>query len=43
MILKVPTRAPRFHLRDASFGKDGLVDGLDQSAWDKIRDLSYER
>jgi hypothetical protein len=41
-VLAKQARAPRFRLRDASFGKDGLVDGLEETDWDKIRDLSYE-
>jgi hypothetical protein len=41
-VLERQARAPRFRLRDASFGKDGLVEGLDETEWDKIRDLSYE-
>jgi hypothetical protein len=41
-VLERQARAPRFRLRDASFGKDGLVEGLDETDWDKIRDLSYE-
>jgi hypothetical protein len=35
-------RAPRFQLRDASFGKGGLVEGLDETDWDRLRELSYE-
>ena len=35
-------RTPRFRLRDASYGKGGLVEGLDETDWDKIRDISYE-
>jgi hypothetical protein len=31
-----------FRLRDASFGQEGLVDGLTDGDWDRIRDLSYE-
>ena len=31
-----------FRLRDASFGKDGLAEGLTESDWDRIRDLAYE-
>ena len=41
-VLDKQARAPRFRLRDASFGKGGLVDGLDETDWEKIRDLSYE-
>jgi hypothetical protein len=35
-------RAPKFRLRDASHGKGGLVEGLDETEWDRIRDLAYE-
>jgi diguanylate cyclase (GGDEF)-like protein len=35
-------RAPKFRLRDASYGKGGLVEGLDETDWDRIRDLAYE-
>ncbi len=31
-----------FRLRDASFGEGGLVEGLDETEWDRIRDLSYD-
>jgi hypothetical protein len=41
-VLDKQARAPRFRLRDASFGKGGLVAGLDETDWEKIRDLSYE-
>ena len=34
-------RAP-FRLQDASFGEGGLTDGLDETDWDRIRDLAYE-
>jgi hypothetical protein len=32
----------RFRLRDASFGEGGLADGLDETDWNRIRDLAYE-
>ena len=35
-------RGPKFRLRDASYGKGGLVEGLDETEWDRIRDLAYE-
>jgi hypothetical protein len=31
-----------FVLRDASYGEGGLADGLDETDWDRIRDLAYE-
>ncbi|HZL19908.1 MAG TPA: DUF2191 domain-containing protein [Polyangia bacterium] len=34
-------RAP-FALRDASYGEGGLAEGLDETDWDRIRELSYE-
>jgi hypothetical protein len=34
-------RAP-FRLHDASYGEGGLADGLDETDWDRIRDLAYE-
>jgi hypothetical protein len=34
-------RAP-FRLRDASYGLGGLIDGLDETDWDRIRDLAYD-
>jgi hypothetical protein len=40
--LREAARKPRFRLRDGSWGHGGLVDGLDESDWDRIRDLSYE-
>ena len=44
-VLDKQVRAPRFQLRDASYGqdgKDGLVEGLEETDWDRIRDLAYE-
>jgi hypothetical protein len=41
-VLDKETRGPRFRLRDVSYGKGGLVEGLDETDWDRIRDLSYE-
>ena len=35
-------RHARFRLRDASFGEGGLAEGLDETDWERIRDLSYE-
>lgn len=35
-------RAGGFHLRDASFRGEGLQPGVDEGAWDKIRELAYE-
>ena len=35
-------RAPKFQLHDASYGKGGLVEGLDETKWDRTRDLAYE-
>jgi hypothetical protein len=41
-VLERQARAPRFRLRDASYGKGGLVEGIDESDWERIRDASYE-
>ncbi len=45
-VLERRAPVPRFRLRDASFGKGagkgGLVEGLDETDWERIRDLSYE-
>ncbi|MFZ5469360.1 MAG: type II toxin-antitoxin system VapB family antitoxin [Myxococcota bacterium] len=38
----VEERPARFRLEDASFRGDGLVEGLDETDWDRIRDLAYE-
>lgn len=32
----------RFKLRDGAFGEGGLVEGLAESDWDRIRELAYE-
>ncbi|HSS38924.1 MAG TPA: hypothetical protein VLT58_09155 [Polyangia bacterium] len=40
--LRDAARKPRFRLRDGSWGHGGLVDGLDETDWDRIRDLTYE-
>jgi hypothetical protein len=31
-----------FRLQDVPFGEGGLVDGLAEGDWDRIRDLTYE-
>jgi len=33
---------PKFRLRDASFGEGGLAEGLNETDWERIRDLAYE-
>lgn len=35
-------RAAQFRLRDGAFGEGGLAAGLDETDWDRIRDLAYE-
>ena len=35
-------RKKPFRLRDASGGKGGLVEGLSETEWERIRELSYE-
>ena len=41
-VLAKQARTPAFRLRDASYGKGGLAEGLDETDWDRIRDLAYE-
>ena len=36
-----PTRG-RFRLQDGAFGEGGMVEGLVESDWDRIRELAYE-
>jgi hypothetical protein len=36
-------RAPKLRLSDASYGEGGLIEGLDETEWNRIRDLAYER
>jgi hypothetical protein len=31
----------RFRLRDAAFGEGGLAEGIDETDWERIRDLAY--
>jgi hypothetical protein len=33
---------PRFRLADASSGDGGLVEGLAETDWERMRDLAYE-
>ncbi len=42
VVVEQQARAPRFRLRDASFGKGGMAEGLDETDWEKVRDLSYD-
>jgi putative antitoxin of VapBC-like toxin-antitoxin system len=37
-----PSRPPPFKLPDRSFTGDGLVAGLSETDWERIRDASYE-
>lgn len=37
-----PRGAPRYVLKDRSFGDEGLVDGLDWADTERLRDLTYE-
>jgi hypothetical protein len=32
----------RFRLEDVPFGEGGLVEGLSEGDWERVRDLSYE-
>jgi hypothetical protein len=42
LVLEKRPRRARFRLRDASFGSGGLAPGVDETDWDKIRELTYE-
>jgi len=44
LVLERESRASRerFTLEDCSYGTGGMVDGLDESSWAEIRDLSYK-
>jgi hypothetical protein len=42
LVLTDCRRAGAFQLRDASFRGEGLQPGVDEGAWDKIRELAYE-
>ena len=41
-VLNRHQRRASFVLRDASYGEGGLADGLDETDWDRIRELAYE-
>lgn len=42
-IVEQGSRRPApFRLRDAAFGAGGLTEGLDETDWNRIRDLAYE-
>jgi hypothetical protein len=41
-VLERAQQPVRFRLRDASYGKGGLVEGVDETDWDRLRDLAYE-
>lgn len=40
-LLEKPEPPAVFKLRDASYGKQGLVNGLSETDWDKLREISY--
>ena len=42
-VLAQDRRAPRFRLSDASYGQGGLIEGLDETEWNRIRALAYEK
>lgn len=42
LVLETEPRAPRFRLRDAAFGEGGLVHGLEETDWARLRELAYE-
>ena len=33
---------PAFRLRDVTFGEGGLVEGLPEGDWERLRDLAYD-
>jgi hypothetical protein len=35
-------QTPSFRLDDASFGEGGLVEGLTEGDWERLRELTYE-
>lgn len=35
-------RRPRYRMRDASVGGQGLQEGMKEGSWEQIRDLIYE-
>ncbi len=41
-MLKAQAPAERFRLPDTTFGGDGLVDGLPDLQWERIRNLVYD-
>ena len=41
-VLERTERKKPFRLRDGAFGKGGLVEGLVETDWERIRDISYE-
>ena len=41
-VLKEQRSRPRFKLRDASFGGEGMNPEYEQAGWDGIRDAIYE-
>ena len=41
-IFEESEKAPPFTLKDGAYGKGGLVQGLDHTDWDLIRDRLYE-
>lgn len=42
LVTQAGSKPQRFQLPDASFGDGGLVEGLAETDWDRIRDLAYE-
>lgn len=41
-LLEEEPRPQAFHLEDASFQGDGLVSGLSETDWERIREIAYE-
>jgi hypothetical protein len=42
LLVKEESGARSFKLEDVSFKGDGLVDGLSETDWERIRELAYE-
>lgn len=42
LLFREQPKKESFHLKDFSFKGDGLVAGLSETDWERIRDLAYE-
>ncbi len=41
-VVRDASRRRQFRLQDGSWGHGGLVEGLDETDWDRIREMAYE-